>query len=175
MVSSEKREGVVVAVCMSGVHGFPTYPQERVTVGELGIDGDAHSGPMRDSFTNPGTLKPNDRPISIVSDEVRREMNETFGLNINPGGFNEQVLVSGLGNLGDVPIGARIIFGSGVELKVTDRAFPCVNLEAHNGPGLIKALAEKLEGETYTRRGILAKVLRTGELQPGVSVVIEKD
>ncbi|MBI2032447.1 MAG: hypothetical protein HYV38_00760 [Candidatus Levybacteria bacterium] len=120
MGSPDIRRGRVVAVCMSPNHGYPTYPQEAVTVGSLGIVGDAHSGYMRESFTRPGTMKPNDRPISIVADEVRAEMSEKFGVDIDPGDFNEQVLVEGLGDLSDVEIGSAITFESGVELKVTE-------------------------------------------------------
>lgn len=172
-MSTEVRVGKVEAVATSPNHGFPTYPQEKVTVGSLGIEGDAHSGAMRESFTKPGTFKANDRPISIVADEVRQEMNDTLGLNMQPGDFNEQVLVSGLGDMGDVPMGSHVVFETGVRLEVVDRAYPCTKLEAHNGAGLIQALVEKREGEIYTRRGLLARVLQEGDLQPGVSVTIE--
>jgi len=174
---AEQRKGKVVAVCSSPKHGFPTYPQDRVHIGPEGIPGDAHSGPMRASFTRPGTQKPNDRPISIVSDEVRQEMNHRLGLNMQPGDFNEQVSVSGLGDLGDVPIGSRVDFSTGVSLEVVDKAYPCAELERYNGRGLIKELARKEpDGTIYSRRGILAKVISTGDLQPNdeVTVTIEK-
>lgn len=122
---TEINEGTVVAVCMSPVHGYPTYPQEKVTIGMQGIEGDVHSGAMRESFTKPGTQKPNDRPISIVAQEVMDDVNKSLGLHMQPGDFNEQVLVSGLGDLGDTPIGARVVFDSGVRLEVVDRAYPC--------------------------------------------------
>ena len=60
-MSLEIKKGKVLAVCSSPVHGLPTYPQEFVKVNSDGIEGDAHSGPLRSSFRNPGTLKPNDR------------------------------------------------------------------------------------------------------------------
>jgi MOSC domain-containing protein YiiM len=109
-----------------------------------------------------------------VADEVRQEMNATLGLSMQPGDFNEQDLVSGLGDLADVEMGSHVVFGTGVELEVVDRAYPCTKLEAHNGAGLIQALAEKRDGEIYTRRGILARVLQSGDLQPGVSVTIQR-
>jgi len=165
-MSSEVPQGIVTAVCMSPVHGYPTYPQESVLVGLDGIEGDAHAGPLRESFKNPGTLKPNDRSFCIVADEVR----ESLGL--QPGDFNEQLLVRGLGDLGDVAIGSHVLFETGVELEVVDRAYPCLKLEAYNGIGLIKALAEKRGDELYTRRGILARVIHGGELHPGISVAL---
>ena len=173
-MNAEQKTGWIVAVCSSPNHGYPTFPCERVVVGPEGIIGDAHSGPMRESFTKPGTQKQNDRPISIVSDEVRRGINETYRLKMRSGAFNEQILVEGLGDLGDVPIGAQVIFSSGVELEVTDRAYPCKKLEEYNGNGLMEALSEERDGEIYTRRGILARVLKTGDLEPGGSVTILK-
>jgi hypothetical protein len=174
MTTGETPSGLVVAVCMSGVHGFPTYPQDSVPIGPEGIHGDAHSGPTRESFRKPGTFKPNDRPISIVANEVRLEMNDRFGIAMQPGDFNEQVLVEGLGDLGDVPIGAHVLFGSGVRLEVVDKAWPCQRLDEYNqAPGLMEALRTRdAAGKVYNRRGILAKVLDVGTLAPGVSAHI---
>jgi len=170
----EIRTGTVVAVCMNPEHGYPTYPQESVIIGMLGIEGDAHSGELRESFTKPGTLKPNDRPISIVAEEVRNKLNADFGINMQHGDFNEQMVVEGLGDLGDIPIGSRIIFSSGVELEVTDHAMPCIILESHNNTtGLAKALVQKRDdGSVYSKRGKLAKVIRTGTLHPGHTITV---
>ncbi len=167
-------KGSIVAVCMSPDHGYPTYPQQSIRIEELGIPGDAHSGPLRPSFTNPGTLKPNDRPISIVADEERREMSERFGIDMQPGNFNEQILVSGMGDLSDIKAGARVVFDSGVELEVVEPAFPCVRLEAHNGAqGMMRALTIPQEdGKALSRRGILTRVIQVGDLEPGVGVTI---
>lgn len=168
-------EGVVVAVGFSPEHAFPTYPQERIYVGLEGIPGDAHSGPWRESFTQPGTQKPNDRPISIVSNEVRLEMNERFGIDMQPGDFNEQILVGGVGDLGDVAIGTEIQFSTGLRLETVDWAWPCAKLAAYNRTnGLVKALDIKLGGEHYSRRGVLAKVLQAGELRPGETLKIAR-
>lgn len=125
---------------------------------------------MRESFNHPGTFKRNDRPISIVADEVLAEVNRQLGLNMKPGDFNEQIVIEGLGDLGDTPIGSKIVFEGGVMLEVVDYAYPCLKLEAHNGTGLITALAKKTEGKVYSKRGILCKVISTGELSPGATV-----
>lgn len=168
----ESKAGKVVAVCMSPEHGYPTFPQKMVAIGLLGIDGDAHSGELRESFTKPGTFKHNDRPISIISEEVRVWANEKLGLNMKHGDFNEQIVVKGLGDLGDIKIGSQIIFSDGVILEVVDIATPCKKLENHNGVGLIKALVEKREEGIYSKRGILCRVLRTGNLKPGEEVKV---
>lgn len=165
--------GRVVAVCKSPEHGFPTYPQDFVTIGYLGIDGDAHSGELRPSFTQPGTLKPNDRPISIIAEEVRLQINQELDLQVQHGDFNEQIVVEGLGDLGDIEVGTIISFDNGIMLEVVDHAYPCVRLEQHNnGKGMIQALAEKREGKVYSKRGILCKVIVPGDLEAGTTLTI---
>lgn len=172
-MSAEIRQGRVTAVCMSSNHGYPTVPKDSVYVGPLGIEGDAHSGPDRESFTNPGTRKPNDRPISIVSEEVYKEINYTFGLSAKHGAFNEQVVVEGMGDLSDVEIGSRVMMGD-VLLEVTDSAWPCDRLNAHMGEPLLKKrlVYEDEHGIRRTKRGIVAKVIEEGELTPGIEAAI---
>ena len=173
-MSPDVREGKVLAICSSQVHGYPTYPQEKVKVEMDGIVGDAHSGPLRESFRNHGTFKRNDRPISIVAQETVDEMNKMFGLHIKPGGFNEQLLVEGLGDLSDVRIGELVMLESGVELDVVDNAQPCVRLNAYHGEQLMakKLVTKNAEGEQITKRGILANVLTPGVITLGESIKI---
>lgn len=173
-MSLEIKKGKVLAVCSSPVHGLPTYPQEFVKVNSDGIEGDAHSGPLRSSFRNPGTLKPNDRAISIVSQETINEMNAKFGLSIKQGGFNEQLRVEGMGDLSDVGIGFLVLLQNGVELIVTDYAWPCDRLEKFHGePSLAKYLeGTREDGTRFTKRGILASVIQTGEIRPGEEIRI---
>ncbi len=173
---TETKSGYVTTVCSSQNHGYPTYPRSYVEVESTGIKGDAHSGNMRESFRNPGTLKPNDRSISIVALEVMNAMNRKFGTNIQPGDFNDQVVVNGMGNLSDVEIGDHVIFSGGVKLIVTDNAMPCAKLNTYNGePQLAKALVKKRrDGSLKTMRGILAQVTEPGLLAPGEKVTITK-
>jgi MOSC domain-containing protein YiiM len=171
---SQEKRGRIHAVCTSEVHGYPKYPQDRIMVYELGIDGDAHSGPLRNSFRQPGTLKQNDRPISLVSREVMQEMNATLNLEMKPGDFNENIMVEGLGDLGDILVGALLFFSGGVVLEVTDQCYPCERLEKYNGPGLNQALVSRTAAGIYNRRGIVAKVLQTGELFPGEVISVQR-
>jgi MOSC domain-containing protein YiiM len=175
-MSVRKTEGIVTGVFSSPNHGYPTYWQEKVVVGPLGIEGDAHSGPLRESFRQPGTLKANDRPISLVSKEVIDEMNKQFGLEMTEGHFNAQIGLIGLGDLGWITIGSILVFQEGgVILEVTDHAQPCIKLEKYNQkPGLSKALisldSPKVDNIVYSKRGILAKVLHPGHLHSGMKV-----
>lgn len=177
-MSPHKYEGIVTGVFSSPDHGYPTIKRDQVVVGLLGIEGDAHSGALRESFRNKGTLKPNDRPISIISIEVINKMNRQFGLKMTEADFNAQLGVMGLGDLGWITIGSILTFRSGgVVLKITDHAQPCVKLETHNAQvGLSKALidlsAPKVDDIVYSRRGILASVLNPGKLSEGIGITV---
>src|SRR6185295_18632284 len=96
MTEQDDGIGVVVAVCSSDTREYPKFPKDIVIVGKDGIVGDAHSGPLRPSHSKPGTLVPNNRAISIVSDEVRADVSQSLNLEIDAGDFNENILVKGL-------------------------------------------------------------------------------
>ena len=173
MSQNELSKGLVVAVCSSPDKGFPSYLQPWIYVDKFGISGDSHAGPLRESYHNPGTLVKNDRPVSIVSDEVREEMNERFDIHMQPGDFNEQVLVQGLGDLGAIAVGSIVSFKTGVELEVVDRAWPCINLANYNREKrLINALNIEVNKQRYSRRGLLASVRKTGYLFAGNTLQI---
>jgi len=156
--------GTIVAVCLRKEGGVPKYPQSEVTVGEYGIEGDYHAGPMRTRSN--GEIVPNTRHISLVAEEVFDDLNRELGTDIPLGGFGENILVQGMGDLSDVEDGAVLGFSSGVELEVTGQNDPCRNLMVYHN---------QIPKRAYGRRGVLAVVKTTGRLKPGdtVSVVSE--
>jgi MOSC domain-containing protein YiiM len=158
------RTGTVAAVCLREDGGVPKYPQSEVVVGEYGIEGDYHSGPMRTRSN--GEVVPNTRHVSLVAKEVFDDLNRELGTNIPHGGFGENVLVQGMGDLSDVVGGAVLSFSSGVELEVTEQNDPCKNLMVYHN---------QIPKKSYGRRGVLAIVKTTGRIKPGdmVQVVSE--
>lgn len=172
MTIAERKVGRVVAVCLSASREYPKYPQERVTITPQGIVGDAHAGELRPSHTKPGTFKPNDRAVSIVTKEVMDEVNGSLGLDLRPGDFNENILVEGLGDLGDLQKGDQLVFGSGVTVFVTEQNTPCTKLQDHNGEGIIKATTGKEDGIVWNKRGIVGVPNQTAELLPGEAVTL---
>lgn len=170
----QEKEGVVVAVCKSAVRAYPKFPQDSAYICDLGIDGDAHAGIYRRSYSNPLVFKPNDREISIVADEVRLDINKTLNLDIQPGGFNENILVSGVGELGDIPDHYRMSFSSGVELVITEQNNGCYKLnEFHMTTSLVKATMKEIEPSKFqNRRGLVAIVTKTGYLSPGDTFIL---
>lgn len=177
-MSVENRQGRVVAVLKSPDHAYPTFRQKSITVGEWGIEGDAHSGKTRKSFTNLGTIKENDRPISIVSGEAYGLLAATFGITPNPGAFNEQVLVAGdgLGYLDYVEVGDEVHFEGGVKIDAVDHAYPCQKLVKYlHLPSLRRASELFIEGkgqERRSKRGVLGRVLEQGVIEPGEGLTI---
>ena len=154
-MTTKPLEATVVAVCLSPEPGVPKYPQAEVSVGPHGIEGDYHAGPTR---VRRGQTAPNTRHVSLVAREVIEEVNRALGTEIPAGGLGENVLVQGLGDLGDLVAGQRLRFSSGVELEVTGQNNPCRNLCVYHPQA-----PKRLMG----RRGVVAVVVTPGPLRPG--------
>ena len=153
--------GTVVAVCLRPEGGVPKYPQPEVIVGEYGIEGDWHSGPMR--TRSDGEVVPNTRHVSLVAKEVFDDLNRELGTDIPHGGFGENILVEGMGDLAGISEGDVLRFSSGVELEVTAQNDPCKNLMVYHN---------QIPKKSYGRRGVLAIVKTTGRMKPGDTVEV---
>lgn len=170
-----RKIGRIIAVCLSDDKAYPKFPQEKVVIGPFGIVGDAHSGEFRQSYRDRNKLTANDRAISIVADEVRQELSQVLGVEIQPGWFNENILVSGVGDLSDLQSGDLFRFSSQVVLRVTGQNTPCEKLESFLGrEGIIKALVQKQKRRILNKRGVIADVVQQGELSPSESFEISK-
>lgn len=132
-----------------------------MSIGDYGVEGDYHSGPTR--VNGDGETVPNQRQVTVVAAEAVEAVAAALSVEIPHGGLGENVLVRGLGELGDVEPGHRIIFGSGVELEVTGQNDPCANLSVYH---------PRTPKELYGRRGLLTVVATPGTLRPGDSVSI---
>ncbi|HXG42774.1 MAG TPA: MOSC domain-containing protein [Dehalococcoidia bacterium] len=159
-----ERRGRVLAVCLSPRGGIPKFPQDEVVVGPHGIEGDYHSGAFRTSRRS-GQAVPNLRQVSVCAQEVYDELEAQLGVRVPPGGFSENVLVEGLGDLGDLEPGDVLHFSGGVEVEVTDQNVPCANLSVYH------PLVPKL---VYGRRGIVGVVRTAGVLRPGETVAVRR-
>ncbi len=155
--TESRRQGLIVAVSLSGERGVPKHPQSAVRVGQYGLEGDCHAGPR---YTNvrTGEEKDNRRHVTIVAQEALDEMNAVLGIALRPGDLAENVLVRGLGDLSDVAAGDRLHLGSQVVLEVTGQNDPCANLLQYH---------RRLAKNIYGKRGLIARVASTGELRPG--------
>lgn len=154
-------EGTVVAVCLSLSGGVPKHPQDEVKIGAFGVEGDYHAGEFR--TTSKGGTEVSRRHVTVVAAEALEAVSEVIGVQIPNGGVGENILVRGLGDLGDIEPGQRLQFSSGVELEVTAQNNPCANLQVYH-PQAPKHL--------YGRRGLLTVVLQTGVVRPGDTVLL---
>jgi MOSC domain-containing protein YiiM len=155
----QTKTGTVAAVCLRKEGGVPKYPQAEVVVGEYGIEGDWHSGPMRTRSN--GEVVPNTRHVSLVAKEVFDDLNRELGTEIPHGGFGENILVEGMGDLSQVAEGDVLRFSSGVELEVTGQNDPCKNLMVYHN---------QIPKKSYGRRGVLAVVRTTGRVKAGDTI-----
>jgi MOSC domain-containing protein YiiM len=107
---------------------------------------------------------PNTRHVTIVAKEVFDDLNRELGTDIPPGGFGENILVEGMGDLADLKEGDLVRFSSGVVLEVTGQNDPCKNLMIYN---------DLVPKKAYGRRGVLTMVKATGKLRPGDGVSVD--
>lgn len=154
-------EASVVAVCLSETGGVPKYAQPSVTIGQHGVEGDFHAGPMRTN--SKGEQVPNERQVSVVALEAVEAAAAALSVEVPHGGLGENILVRGLGDLSHLRPGDRLSFGSGVELEIVEQNDPCSNLSVYH-PQMVKQL--------YGRRGVLATVVTPGPLAPADSVTV---
>src|SRR5437870_869906 len=136
--------------------GVPKCPQSEVVIGEYGVEGDYHAGPMR--TRSDGQVVPNTRHVTLVAKEVFDDLNRELDTDIPAGGFGENILVEGLGDLSDIREGAVLAFSSGVELEVTGQNDPCKNLMVYHN---------QVPKRAYGRRGRLAVVRSMATSNPG--------
>ncbi|MDQ3931035.1 MAG: MOSC domain-containing protein [Chloroflexota bacterium] len=157
------REGKVIAVCYSAelINGVGKEVHESAQITTWGIPGDRHYGETRVSR---GHVVPNNRPITVVGVEGLREACERLGVDPIPaGGLGENLLLEGLGDLGDVQPGDELHVRSaegeaGPALKVVKQNDPCSNLQVYH-----KMMVKELFG----KRGLLCTVLREGAVRVG--------
>lgn len=123
------------------------------------MDGDYHAGEFRTN--GKGEREVSRRHVSVVAAEAIEAVSQVIGVHIPEGGVGENVLVRGLGDLGDVQPGQRLRFSSGAQFEVTGQNKPCSNLQVYH-PQAPKHL--------YGRRGLLTVVIQTGAVRPGDAV-----
>ena len=141
---------------------MPKYPQEEIVVGAYGVDGDYHAGRISTHGSSAG--KPNDRQVSIVSQEVYDLLTDALDVGIEPGAFGENMLVQGLGDLSELATGDVLRIGDRVAIRVTEQNKPCSNLD-YIDKNVLKACVGK--------RGVVGTVISTGKVRPGDEVSIE--
>ncbi len=136
---------------------------EHIEIGPWGVQGDYHAG--RWTVHGSGKKRPNHRMVTIVSAELIAWIARQIGIQLRPGDLGENIHVVGLGDLTRMRPDDRLVFASGVVLRITGQNQPCRKLDGYH-PALKTLLRN--------RRGVLAVVERTGRIRPGMSVLWQR-
>ncbi len=140
----------------------------------LGIEGDAHLGEKikHRSRVRRDPTQPNLRQVHLIHSELHDELAAAGFAGLRPGQMGENVTTRGLDLLG-LPAGARLQLGDEAVLEVTGTRNPCKQLDEIQ-PGLMKATLDRDEdGEVLRKAGVMAVVLRGGEVRPGDAIVVQ--
>jgi MOSC domain-containing protein YiiM len=149
----------------------PTQRSIRLLAG-LGVEGDAHLGATvkHRSRVRRDPSQPNLRQVHLIHAELFDELRPA-GFVLEPGQIGENVTTRGIDLLG-LPAGARLRLGETALIEVTGLRNPCVQLDGIQ-PGLMAATLDRdAEGNLVRKAGVMAIVLRAGEVRPGDPIAV---
>jgi MOSC domain-containing protein YiiM len=174
MSDAEPRGGIVVSVCRSATHSFgkTTQPSIRLLAG-LGVQDDAHQGTTvkHRSRVARDPTQLNVRQVHLIHAELHDEL-IAAGFIIAAGELGENVTTRGLDLLA-LPTGARLRLGTDAIVELTGLRNPCVQLDRFQ-PGLMKAVLSRDEQGNLVRKcGVMAVVVRGGEVRPNDPILVE--
>lgn len=164
---SETR-AVVTAVSRSDAHTFSKQRAARIRLcAGLGVEGDAHAGATvkHRSRVRANPSAPNLRQVHLMHAELHDALREA-GFEVGAGQLGENVTTRGLALL-DLPQGSRLHIGASAVLELTGLRNPCKQIDAFQ-PGLMAAvLGRDVDGKLVRKAGVMAVVLRDGEVTEG--------
>lgn len=163
----------VVAVSRRRGHHFSKDNQLEVRlVAGHGVDGDGHAGATvkHRSRVRVDPTQPNLRQVHLIHAELFDEL-ALKGFSIQPGALGENVTTRGI-DLLNLPRGALLKLGQEALIEVTGLRNPCSQIEAFQ-PGLLAAVLDKdAQGNLIRKSGIMAIVLRGGDVRPGDAISV---
>lgn len=164
--------GRVVAVHLSDSHGLgkEVAPSVHLEAGR-GVTGDIHAGADVKHLSRTGTddVLPNLRQVLLLASEELAGYRE-LGFDATPGSLGENITTEGIA-LHKLTVGTAINLGSDAVVCLTGVRNPCHQIEK-KFPGLLKKMAFKnARDEVEVRGGVMAVVIRSGEVREGDPVV----
>ena len=139
----------------------------------LGIEGDAHCGETvkHRSRVKVDPTQPNLRQVHLIHAELLTEL-QTKGFDVQAGSLGENILTQGI-DLLSLPKNTLLHLGEEVILQVTGLRNPCAQLD-HYQKGLTQAVLDKdEEGNLIRKAGIMAIVVKGGQLFIGDMIKVE--
>lgn len=137
-----------------------------------GVEGDAHAGAtvQHRSRKRWRPQEPNLRQVHLLHAELLDDLRGR-GFAVGPGDVGENVLVRGVDLLA-LPAGARLLLGDTAVVEVTGLRNPCIQLDRF-ADGLVRAtLRTDPDGTVHRLAGVMAVVVRGGEVGMGDPVEI---
>lgn len=144
--------GRVEAICISARRGIPKSARQNARLrAEHGIEDDAHAGLDH-------------RQVSILAADDIESFKHGSGLNLAPGAFAENLVVSGL-DLAALGLGSRLRLGSDVVLSISQLGKVC-----HSRCAIFEQTGDCI----MPRLGLFARVSVGGSLAVGDSALVEE-
>ncbi|HEX8393517.1 MAG TPA: MOSC domain-containing protein [Longimicrobium sp.] len=166
--------GTVEAVSRSGRHTFSKRNELWIHLVEgLGVEGDAHMGATvqhrsRLRFT---PHAPNLRQVHLMHAELHDEL-RAAGFPVVAGDLGENVTTRGVDLLA-LGTGTRLHLGESAVVEVTGLRNPCVQIDRFQNGLLAAVLGRDERGGSIRKSGIMAVVLRGGDVRPGDVIRVE--
>jgi MOSC domain-containing protein YiiM len=171
---SRHRSGAVLAVAGNPSHALGKPPLERIRLlAGLGVEGDVHLGEtvQHRSRVARDPTQPNLRQVHLIHAELHDEL-RAAGFAVAPGQMGENVTTRGVDLLA-LGTGARLRLGAEAVLEVTGLRNPCRQLDGL-APGLMAATLDRdPDGRLVRRAGVMAIVVRGGDVRPGDPIEVE--
>ena len=139
----------------------------------LGVEGDAHCGETvkHRSRVKADPTQPNLRQVHLIHSELLTEL-QAKGFYVEAGSLGENILTQGV-DLLSLPKDTLLHLGDDVVLQVTGLRNPCAQLD-HYQKGLTQAVLDKdEEGNLVRKAGIMAIVVKGGELLIADAIKVE--
>lgn len=156
------------------VHQLSKEAQPCIRLVEgVGVEGDVHAGATvkHASRARRDATKPNLRQVHLLHGELHDELGGR-GFDVGPGQMGENITTRGIDLLA-LPTGTRLTLGPEAVVEVTGLRNPCKQLEGLQA-GLMAAVLDRDAGGGLVRKaGVMAVVVRGGEVRPGDAIRVE--
>ena len=164
----------VEVVHTSPGHSFSKSPRLTIRLlAGIGVEGDAHAGVtvQHRSRVRRTPQAPNLRQVHLIHGELHDEL-VAAGYDVGPGRMGENITTRGIDLLG-LPTGTLLRVGTDAVIALTGLRNPCVQLDRMQ-PGLMGAVLDRDDqGELVRKAGVMAVVVKGGDIQPGDPIEIE--
>jgi len=170
-VSMHRFEGsnaTVCAVACDAEHGVSKPGVDAITLlTGLGVAGDAHAGEtvQHRSRVARDPSQPNLRQVHLIHAELHDEL-RAAGFDVAPGRMGENVTTRGVDLLA-LPAGTLLELGAEGVVEITGLRNPCRQLEQIQVGLMAATLARDADGELVRKAGVMAVVVRGGEVRAG--------